>query len=46
MLNTKTILELFKKYNYKNPHLINSDKKYLGNNNKNIEMTNVKYITS
>lgn len=45
MLEAKTILEPVKKGDYKSPHLDNLDKRYLGDNDENMIIPNVKYIT-
>lgn len=42
ILETKAIFELTEKSNYKSPHLINFDRKYLGNNIKNTKILNIK----
>lgn len=40
------MLEPIKKGDYKNPHLANFNKRYLGDNDENTEMPDIKYITS
>lgn len=45
MLEIKARLEPTKKSNYKSLHLANLDRKYLGNNNKNTKILNIKHIT-
>lgn len=46
MLEVKAILELAKKSDYKNPYLNTLNKRYLDDNNKDIEMLDIKYIIS
>lgn len=44
MPKIKAILEFIKKSDYKSLYLANLDRRYLSHNNKNIKISDVKYI--